>query len=138
MLAKEHGYTSDDKWVEYESDWAIEVFRDCTENDNFWKPWSTPEPEHIKKSLKRFRKMLYILEDRFSDGRRHAAGPSLTAADFVLLGADCSFISNPYAPAFTSEFKSTLQEYPNVKRVIEKVKSENGLTEYISSKNYTF
>ena len=123
--------------MEYESDWAIEVYRDCTDNPVFWEPWSKPESENIKKSVKMFNKMMYILEDRFSDGRNYVAGETLTAADFILLGADCSFISNKHAPSFTSVFTEAMEDHPNVKRIIEKEKSENGLSDYISSVKYT-
>ena len=104
-LAKQHGYKSDDPWVQYECDWLFEVFVDCKENSKFIIPFYKGDEatdEERTACLGLLTKCLDTLENKFKDNRKYCAGDQITAADFTLLGMDVAFFNNPNlkTPAF--------------------------------------
>ena len=82
-----------------------------------------------------FCKSLDTLEARFKDGRKYCAGDQITAADFKLLSVVVAMVENPHGkvPAFNQSIAAEYEKSPNVKRIMETVKSENGLAAYITA-----
>ena len=137
-LALQHGYCSADAWVQYESDYVFEVYNDFFHKDELLAPFfkGTEATDEMRTaSLELLCKFFDKLESRFSDGRIHAAGDQITAADFQLLATECSLINNPNGkvPAFNQALGEELNKRTNLVRVINQLKGENGLTEYIAS-----
>lgn len=48
MLAKKHGYYSDDIMTQYECDWAIDVHKECYEHPDFMTPWIIGSNSKVK------------------------------------------------------------------------------------------
>ena len=87
------------------------------------------------KSRECFTKMFETLEDHFKDGRKYCAGEQITAADFKLLSTIVALVENPHGkvPAFNQSVAAEYEKFANVKRIMETVKSENGLAAYITA-----
>ena len=137
-LALQHGYCSADPWVQYESDYVFEVYNDFFHKPEIYPPFFKGEEatdEMRTACLELFVKFFDKLEARSSDGRMHAAGDQITAADFQLLATECSLINNPHGkvPAFNQALGEELNKRTNLVRVINQLKGENGLSEYIAS-----
>ena len=131
-IALEAGYKSDDPWTQYESEWVFEVIADFNAKDGSIAPIFKGEEatdEMRNKSRECFTKMFETLEDHFKDGRKYCAGDQITAADFKLLASIVSHVENPHGkvPAFNQSIAAEYEKFPNVKRIMETVKSENGL-----------
>ena len=80
-------------------------------------------------------KFLDTLEARFADGRKYVAGDQITAADFALVGAHVGFFANPSGrnPEFSAAVTAEFNKRTNVKRIVDQVRSEKGLNEYINA-----
>ena len=97
-LADEHGYRSDDPWVQFESNWAFECCNDFKEKPEFIIPFykgAEATDEQRTATLELVCKLLDRLDARFADGRKYVAGDVITAADFYLAAIDCAYFSNP-------------------------------------------
>ena len=74
--------------------------------------------------------MFKTLEEAFKDGRKYVAGDQITAADFQLVGMAMSLWGNPHSNASPVLCQKVTVEYekcPNLKRIIDTVKGENGV-----------
>merc|ERR1712151_720417 len=80
-------------------------------------------------------KFLDTLEKRFADGRKYCSGAQIAAGDFQLLALDAGIFSNTESknPAFNKELGEELAKRTNVKRIIDQVRGENGLDDYIKT-----
>ena len=129
---------SNDPWVQFENDWVFEVFVDTKEKagfaDAFYK--GTDATDEMKThTMGLATKMLDTLEARFADGRKYVGGEQLTAADFYLVGAHVGFLANPNGknPEFSAAVTEEFNKRTNVKRIVDQVRSEKGLNEYIAA-----
>ena len=61
------------------------------------------------------------LNDRFSDGRKHATGATVCAADFRLLFHNTAIINNDSAknPTLSQKLREAYANMPHLKRVID-------------------
>ena len=80
-------------------------------------------------------KFLDTLEARFADSRKYVAGEQITAADFYLVGAHVGCLANPSGrgPEFSAAVTEEFNKRTNVKRIVDQVRSEKGLNEYIAA-----
>merc|ERR1712087_100386 len=135
-LAKQHGYASDNAWVQYESDYTIDVLNDAGATPGFIQTFfkGTDATDDERTSTKNaITKALDILDARWADGRKYSAGDQITAADFQLLGTDVGLFSNEGGknPDFNKAINEEVKKRANVSRVIGQVRGENGLDDYI-------
>ena len=86
-------YTSD----KYEHDWYFETKADADGKPNAFAAIYGKEAtnEQIDFTVETFTTFLERLNVRWADGREHAAGRDVTAADFNLLAFYTSILTNP-------------------------------------------
>ena len=137
-LAGQHGYQADGPWGEYESNYTIDVLADCNQTQGFvgtfFNDAATDENKTTVKTA--IEKALGILDARWADGRKHAAGDKVTCADFCILANDCGVLNNEAGAKHKDLAKEILEirnKYTNVVRVIDNIRGENGLDEFIKA-----
>ena len=126
MLAFENGFNPETPLQEYEAQWHIDTMIDCFHGkpafyalfkDDATEEDVAPCIEMIKGHAKK-------LNDRYADGRTHAAGDKITYADFILLTNVTSILENP---GLKSQFvkdacAAIIAESANIQRVVQPLK----------------
>ena len=123
--------------TQFESNYTIDVLNDISQSKNFLMPFFAGGSESVQKVvLGNITTGLDILEDRWTDGRKYCAGEEITASDFQLLCVACSYLNNTAGgkhPDWSKTVADELVKRENIVRIIDQVRSENGLDEYIKS-----
>ena len=112
---------------EYELYWYFETVKDHDNKANFGAIFTEGAPEDIINGFINDAKALYDkMEERWADGRVHAAGANITAADYYLLSQYTQAIINPNLrnPIISQTLGPYAAAKPNCMRVINSIKAE--------------
>lgn len=114
-------------WGRFELDWYFESKADADGKQGVFDPIyeAGGTQEQIDFTVETFTAFLERLEVRWADGRKHAAGNDVTAADFSLLGFYTSTVVNPglYSPQIGERLLKKIEDdLPNTNRVINNIK----------------
>ena len=137
-LAEEHGYTAGTPWGDYESNYTIDVLADAGATQGFIQTFFADAPTEEQKTTAKnaIAKALDILDARWADGRKYAAGDKITAGDFQLLAIDIGLMNNAggaKCKELSAEILEVRNAHKNVVRILDQVRGENGLDEWIKS-----
>ena len=126
-LGEKHGRAPANDEEHYEMLWYYE-----TDADNAAKKEAMPAlfreeapPEAIDLYIEGATKFIQALNTRWADGREHAAGASITCADYSLLVKWTGVWGNPNGknPAVRERMAGVVESAVNVKRVLDNIKA---------------
>ena len=110
----------------YELDWYFETKADADLKPGIYDPIYEEKvtSEQIDAFVETFSMFLERLNVRWADGREHAAGKEITAADFNLIAFYTGIVTNPglIQPQIGERLQSKIEsDFPNTKRVIRNI-----------------
>ena len=82
--------------------------------------------ETVDGFVKNFTEFAAKLDARWADGRAHATGANITAADYKILSDFTAIVSNTNlkTPAVSTSLMEVYNSHANYKRVVDNIKSE--------------
>ena len=136
-LAMKHGVVPQTADEMYEMNWYFETLKDHEKREQAPAIFTPGADQEILDAFVETWSGVYdLFEARWSDGRTHVAGNSITVADYYALATFTSITTNPNLrnPSLSQRMTAKVESCPNVMRVITSIKNE--LQGAVDSLNY--